>query len=210
MKRAVLSLAFVLAGTLLIGPVDAASGGIRSGGGGIAGGHTGAAVPHAGGFRPTPGAGLAGRGFIRPGFGRPGFARGGIGRFGGRGEFRGGTGEFPGRRGGFGREAVIGVPAFVPGPDLLGLPFYDGFEYPYVYPGGGVPYVAPDVYGPDYLPPDGGYAPPSNYPLPPNQPAAQQIWYYCQQPMGYYPYVRECSGAWQAVPASVLPPPAPQ
>jgi hypothetical protein len=28
--------------------------------------------------------------------------------------------------------------------------------------------------------------------------------------MGYYPYVQNCNSNWQAVPASVLPPPTPQ
>lgn len=112
------------------------------------------------------------------------------GRFAGRNRFRGG----------------IGVPAFVPYPDLLGLPFYDGFEYPYFTPGA----IYPDeVYG---IPPS--YLPPPVYDTAPPVAAAQSsgspVWYYCQDPMGYYPYVRDCNGAWQAVPASVLPPPTPQ
>jgi hypothetical protein len=24
-------------------------------------------------------------------------------------------------------------------------------------------------------------------------------WYYCDNPKGYYPYVRECSSAWQPI-----------
>ena len=27
-------------------------------------------------------------------------------------------------------------------------------------------------------------------------------WYYCSNPAGYYPYVTQCYGTWQAVPAS--------
>jgi hypothetical protein len=27
------------------------------------------------------------------------------------------------------------------------------------------------------------------------------VWYYCPDAKGYYPYVRECPGDWQAVPA---------
>jgi hypothetical protein len=48
----------------------------------------------------------------------------------------------------------------------------------------------------EYLnaPPDGG--------LP-----QQQYWYYCQDPAGFYPYVRMCNGEWEAVPAA--PPDAP-
>jgi hypothetical protein len=33
------------------------------------------------------------------------------------------------------------------------------------------------------------------------QPSASQYWYYCQNPAGYYPYVAQCSTAWQPVPA---------
>ena len=29
--------------------------------------------------------------------------------------------------------------------------------------------------------------------------AAQQFWYYCQDPAGYYPYVKECPRGWQPV-----------
>jgi hypothetical protein len=35
-----------------------------------------------------------------------------------------------------------------------------------------------------------------------------QNWYYCNNPPGYYPYVRSCAMPWQAVPATP-PPPAP-
>jgi len=40
-----------------------------------------------------------------------------------------------------------------------------------------------------------------------NQPANPPIdvqpnlWYYCSNPQGYYPYVRNCSTSWQSVPA---------
>lgn len=37
--------------------------------------------------------------------------------------------------------------------------------------------------------------------------AQAPMWYYCAQPEGYYPYVSECPGGWQPVPAT--PPPAP-
>jgi hypothetical protein len=29
-----------------------------------------------------------------------------------------------------------------------------------------------------------------------------QSWYYCQNPKGYYPYVKSCNGGWQTVPAT--------
>jgi hypothetical protein len=43
-------------------------------------------------------------------------------------------------------------------------------------------------------------------PAPPGPPPAQ-YWYYCRNPNGYYPYVPQCPGGWESVPAS--PPPAP-
>lgn len=32
--------------------------------------------------------------------------------------------------------------------------------------------------------------------------SALPIWYYCQSPKGYYPYVHECPSGWQKVPAT--------
>ena len=111
-----------------------------------------------------------------------------------------------------------GVTGFVPLPTLYGLPYYDGFETPYFFPDTAGPYID-EIYGfpPAYLPPDGGYGlPPQTDYLPPTSPdgaagaAGPQVWYYCRDPMGYYPYVRDCNIGWQAVPASVLPSPTPQ
>jgi hypothetical protein len=60
----------------------------------------------------------------------------------------------------------------------------------YFYPTPIYPY--PDPYEPPVTVP-----PPSVYP---------QFWYYCTSPAGYYPYVPQCSTAWQKVPAT--PPPS--
>jgi hypothetical protein len=38
--------------------------------------------------------------------------------------------------------------------------------------------------------------------------SAIPYWYYCQDPAGYYPYVTQCSGPWQPVPAQPSPAPA--
>jgi hypothetical protein len=209
MRPIALCLALLLASPSVLGPANAATTASGRGGGSTSGGHATppAGAPHTGVVRPgVPGLGIGGRGL--PGSGlRPD----GIGRLGERGEFRGERGEFRRERGRFGGGTFVGVPAFVPVPDLLGLPYYDGFQYPYFYPGSAALYITPDLYTlpPDYVPPAATYAPP-NYPPPPNQAPSQQIWYYCQDPMGYYPYVRDCNGPWQAVPASVLPPPTPQ
>jgi hypothetical protein len=35
----------------------------------------------------------------------------------------------------------------------------------------------------------------------PGAPVAPYYWYYCQSPAGYYPYVQQCAGPWQPVPA---------
>jgi hypothetical protein len=55
-------------------------------------------------------------------------------------------------------------------------------------------------------PPDVGYAQP---PPPHIQSVVQNYWYYCQNPMGYYPYVKECPSGWMKVvpkvPQSILP-----
>jgi hypothetical protein len=33
----------------------------------------------------------------------------------------------------------------------------------------------------------------------PQPQTAQQYWYYCQDPQGYYPYVQQCPRGWQPV-----------
>ena len=58
--------------------------------------------------------------------------------------------------------------------------FYPAPLYPYPL------YVGSDDYY-DYM---DEYGPPAYY------------WYYCENPAGYYPYVQNCSGEWQAVPPS--------
>jgi hypothetical protein len=63
-----------------------------------------------------------------------------------------------------------------------------------VYP---YPVYVPAYDDPNYVP-EAGYPPPQNV-----QPQAQS-WYYCANPQGYYPEVRDCDH-WQEVPAS--PPP---
>jgi hypothetical protein len=75
----------------------------------------------------------------------------------------------------------------------LGAPFYDPFwpmfpyySYPYYYPP--YPYPAP------------GYPEVAQSPTAPAT-APAPAWYYCDDPQGYYPYVRSCNHAWQSVPA---------
>lgn len=67
-------------------------------------------------------------------------------------------------------------------------------------------FVGPTVAWPYYYPEPYYYYPPTVavQPSPPvyieqAQPAPQQYWYFCQNPQGYYPYVKECSSTWQRV-----------
>lgn len=110
---------------------------------------------------------------------RGGFSGHGGGHFGGHG-----GGHFGGRGGWRG--------AWIGGFGLgLGVPyFYDSWPY--------------------Y---DFAYAPPVIYanPQPPTvmqtTPPVSSTWYYCDNPAGYYPYVRFCGGPWRAVPAMPTPSP---
>jgi hypothetical protein len=59
-------------------------------------------------------------------------------------------------------------------------------------------YAPPNNYAPPYnYPPSGGYSQP---PMP--QPAPGPVWYYCDNPQGYYPYVQSCGSGWRQVPAT--------
>ena len=119
-------------------------------------------------------------------------AAGGGGFRGGGGGFRGGfRGDgFRGYGGGFRGSIFIG-PGF-------GYGYYDPFYAPYYYypPPSVREYAVPQ---PDYLAPPGG-------------PAPEPSWFHCDNPEGYYPYVRSCNGQWQAVPVTPDrgPPPPPQ
>jgi hypothetical protein len=108
----------------------------------------------------------------------PAYAHGGGGGFhGGGGGFHGGGafqgGGFHGGFGGFRGDGFHGD-RFRGGFIGFGLYPYYGY-YPY--------YGDYDYYG-DY-----------------SQPYSQ-VWYYCSDPAGYYPYVTQCYTGWQTVPAS--------
>jgi hypothetical protein len=80
---------------------------------------------------------------------------------------------------------VIGVP--------LGRPWYYPPPY-YYYP---APVVAAPSAPPAYVEQD-----PVQAPMP-AQPQAgsngSDYWYYCSNPDGYYPYIKQCPGGWQRV-----------
>ncbi|MBS1188612.1 MAG: hypothetical protein H6R10_404 [Rhodocyclaceae bacterium] len=60
-----------------------------------------------------------------------------------------------------------------------------------------VPYEAQPVY-----PPQPTYVEPPPGPAPVPAPAASATWYYCPSAQAYYPYLRDCPGGWQVVPAN--------
>jgi hypothetical protein len=70
--------------------------------------------------------------------------------------------------------------------------------------GFGVPLFAPWYYPPPvYVPPPVAYTPPPIVYEPPTYVAPQEpVWYYCDNPRGYYPYVGSCREGWRTVPAT--------
>jgi hypothetical protein len=80
---------------------------------------------------------------------------------------------------------------------LLGPPwYYSPYYYPYYY-------AAPPVV--IQTPPPVYYAQPQAEPQ--AQPEQREAyWYYCQDPPGYYPYVKSCPGGWMKVVPDTTPP----
>ena len=91
-------------------------------------------------------------------------------------------------------------------------PYYGGY-YPY-YGGAYAPYYnAPYPYygegqAPEYIERGDGGAPPyaeRSDPAPQSAPQprrrAEGTWHFCPESNGYYPYVQQCPGGWQRVPA---------
>lgn len=124
----------------------------------------------------------------------------------GHGSFIGGGGHSHGHRHfghshynlGFGFSGFYG-PGFY-GPGFYGPGFY-GYPYPYGY-----------SYPGSYYYPRGYYSSPLIAPSAPTvyiqretpaatstQPAQTNYWYYCRNPDGYYPYVKECPEGWLQV-----------
>jgi hypothetical protein len=112
----------------------------------------------------------------------PGYTRGGRGHGGGGHGFHGGHSFHGGHRWG-GLGVTIGV-----GP--YWGPYWWPYSYPYAYS-----YVYPYTYLPQV------YVQPSQ-PLSIQPPSSPPVWYYCDNPQGYYPYVQQCPGGWRTVPQS--------
>jgi hypothetical protein len=96
----------------------------------------------------------------------------------------------------------IGIPLFGPG-------YYPPYAYPapaYAYPAPAYVYPAPaySYPAPAYSYPGPAVAPSAAYAqqgYAQAAPAPQQDWHYCAGSKAFYPYVRECPGGWQRVPA---------
>jgi len=73
------------------------------------------------------------------------------------------------------------------GGPIWGTPWYYPYYYPYYYS----PTVAVPSTPPAYI--ERSQAEPSSIP--------SGVWYYCPESSSYYPYVKECPGGWQTVPA---------
>ena len=108
----------------------------------------------------------------------PGHAWGGGGHGGGGHGFHGGHGWRG--HGWRGAGVTVGV-----GPywGLYGWPYGYPYAYPYAYP---------------YTYPSQIYVQPSQQ-LSIEPPSSPPVWYYCDNPQGYYPYVQQCPGGWRTV-----------
>lgn len=78
---------------------------------------------------------------------------------------------------------AIGVPAY--------WPYYTA-PYPYAYPPYSYPYNYPPVIA---VQP----SPPVYVERGPGESEEEYFWYFCNNPHGYYPYVKECRTSWQRV-----------
>ena len=103
---------------------------------------------------------------------------------------------------GYGHGGGVGL-GIALGATLLGLAYYSrpAYSYPaYTYPGPAYAYP-----GPAYAYPGPAVAPSAAYveqgvpQAAPAQPPGD--WYYCADSRSYYPYVSDCPGGWQRVPA---------
>lgn len=89
-----------------------------------------------------------------------------------------------GGRGGHGPRVGVGV--------WLGPGWWPGWGWPYYYPSYHYPYYPPEqtiVIQP----------PPEIYEQQGPQPEQMIYWYFCKDPQGYYPYVKQCPNGWMKV-----------
>lgn len=98
--------------------------------------------------------------------------------------------------------SAAGTTAWAHGHARVGIYFGGPVFSPWYYPG---PYYGP-YYGPSYntttivTQPAPVYIEQAPGPAPATAPtSASNSWYYCNNPDGYYPYVKECPSGWQKV-----------
>ena len=79
----------------------------------------------------------------------------------------------------------------------------------------GIPLYGPPAYAPGaYWAPAPYYYPAPQVVVVPQQPQTYvqrnqpepNYWYYCQNPQGYYPYIKSCPGGWMKVVPDTAPP----
>ncbi len=86
---------------------------------------------------------------------------------------------------------------------LFGPPWYSYPGYP-AYPYYPYYYAAPPMY---VAPPVIIETPPPVYVQPDTRTEQEAYyWYYCQDPQGYYPYIKSCPGGWMKVVPDTTPP----
>ena len=83
------------------------------------------------------------------------------------------------------------------GTVIVGFPSPSGPDAPYPYPPNPYPYPGLPAPGPSGRPPAVSNSTSS-------QPRPWPVWYYCDQPSGYYPYVKICTHDWQRLPSCRL------
>ena len=105
--------------------------------------------------------------------------------------FRGNAGGalHPARHGGFRGHPGVGTRVFIGSGFWWGDPWWWGPAYPY--------YAAPPMLVQEAPPVYIQQEPPAQQPY---------YWYYCPNPAGYYPYVKECPPGWMTVVPPVNPP----
>ncbi|MBS1137776.1 MAG: hypothetical protein H6R11_1730 [Proteobacteria bacterium] len=87
--------------------------------------------------------------------------------------------------------------------------FFGSLWYPFGYPYYGYPLYGSPYYGyPYYAYPPAVYDPLPDYSTSATAQPPSATWYYCREAKTYYPYVSECPGGWESVPATP-PEPAP-
>ncbi len=96
-----------------------------------------------------------------------------------------------GGRGGHGGHVGVGLYFGVPYPYS-----YYPYPYPYAYPYGYYPpVVVTPAQPPVYV--EQGAVPPASQQAP--IVSDNYYWYHCDNPNGYYPYIKECPSGWQKV-----------